>query len=96
MRARIVLLAAAGEANSRIAAQLGCSVATVQLWRRRFAGAGSRDWSKMRRGGAVLGCITSAPWPKASASPWSDGRRARPSARRRRWRALPELAAVLA
>jgi len=40
MRARIILLGAAGEANLRIATQLGCSLPTVQLWRRRFAEAG--------------------------------------------------------
>src|ERR1039458_6251274 len=40
LRARILLLAAAGEANSRIASPLGSSIPTVQLWRRRFAEAG--------------------------------------------------------
>ncbi len=37
LRARIVLLAAAGAANAGIARQLGCSVAVVRTWRRRFA-----------------------------------------------------------
>ncbi|MGH7641729.1 MAG: helix-turn-helix domain-containing protein [Candidatus Dormibacteria bacterium] len=35
-RARIMLLAATGVANSRIAKELSCSLPTVQLWRRRF------------------------------------------------------------
>ena len=37
LRARIVLLAAAGPANAEIARQLGCSTATARTWRRRFA-----------------------------------------------------------
>jgi len=36
-RGRIVLLAAAGQENQAIAAQVGLSVKTVSLWRRRFA-----------------------------------------------------------
>jgi len=36
-RARIVLLAAAGKENREIAAQVGLSVKSVSLWRRRFA-----------------------------------------------------------
>ena len=36
-RARIVLLAAAGKENQEIAAQVGLSVKSVSLWRRRFA-----------------------------------------------------------
>jgi len=39
MRARIVLAAAAGSANTAIAAQLGVHVDTVRKWRRRFAAA---------------------------------------------------------
>lgn len=40
LRARIVLLASEGVANSAIATQLGCSEPTVRLWRQRFAEAG--------------------------------------------------------
>jgi transposase len=37
LRARIVLAAAGGAADAAIARDLGCSVATVRTWRRRFA-----------------------------------------------------------
>jgi transposase len=37
LRARIVLAAAGGEANTDIAAKLGCNPATVGKWRRRYA-----------------------------------------------------------
>jgi transposase len=37
LRARIVLAAAGGMPNRRIAEQLGCSVPTVRTWRQRFA-----------------------------------------------------------
>ena len=40
IRARIVLAAAAGAANTEIAAQVGVHVDTVRKWRRRFATAG--------------------------------------------------------
>ena len=40
LRARIVLLAAAGQANHAVAARLGTSRPTVLLWRRRFQRAG--------------------------------------------------------
>ena len=36
LRAKIVLLAARGEANSKIASSLGCDVQTVRKWRERF------------------------------------------------------------
>ncbi|MGH3402559.1 MAG: IS630 family transposase [Streptosporangiaceae bacterium] len=39
-RARIALLAHASWPNTRIAAELGCSVGTVRTWRRRFARGG--------------------------------------------------------
>src|SRR5258708_11725546 len=39
-RARIVLLAHQGWANAQVAAELGCSVAPVRTWRRRFARGG--------------------------------------------------------
>lgn len=38
-RAKIVLAAAAGQRNERIAQQLGCSPTTVRLWRTRWAAA---------------------------------------------------------
>ena len=37
LRARIVLAAAAGNANAQIARELGCSANVVRTWRRRFA-----------------------------------------------------------
>jgi len=40
LRARVVLLAADGAANNRIAAELGVTRTTVILWRRRFAAGG--------------------------------------------------------
>jgi transposase len=40
MRARVVLRAAEGVANTRIEAELGVAPMTVQLWRRRYAQAG--------------------------------------------------------
>ena len=40
-RARIVLLARQRWANTRIAAELGCSVNTVRTWRHRFARGGN-------------------------------------------------------
>jgi transposase len=40
LRARIVLGAAAGRSNRELAAELGCSEATVSVWRGRFAGHG--------------------------------------------------------
>ena len=40
LRAKIVLAAAAGQANAAIARQLGVCANTVRKWRRRFAGAG--------------------------------------------------------
>ena len=36
LRAKIVLLAAAGTANAEIARRLDCSLRTVSLWRKRF------------------------------------------------------------
>jgi len=40
MRARVVLRAAEGVANTHIGAELGVAPMTVQLWRRRYAEAG--------------------------------------------------------
>ena len=47
-RARIVLGAADGVANKRIAAELGVALMTVQLWRRRYDRAAWPAWP-MRR-----------------------------------------------
>jgi len=41
VRARIILLAAAGQNNAQIARQLGVDVATVRLWRTRWLGLGA-------------------------------------------------------
>ncbi|MFJ4776325.1 helix-turn-helix domain-containing protein [Streptomyces sp. NPDC088762] len=50
-RATIVLLAARGCPNSRIAAQTGMHVDTVRTWRSRFAGGGLPALSDRRRSG---------------------------------------------
>lgn len=42
LRARIVLLAAEGRPNGAVAAELGCNVNTVRLWRNRFVAQGLR------------------------------------------------------
>jgi transposase len=39
-RARVILLAADGQANTAIGHQVGCSKPTVLLWRQRFASLG--------------------------------------------------------
>jgi transposase len=49
-RARALLLAAAGEANTRIAEQVGVTVVTVRAWRARFAEAGLADLGVVRAG----------------------------------------------
>jgi transposase len=50
VRARIVLLAAAGESNSRIARTLGVARSTVILWRSRFAEGGTAALTETRPG----------------------------------------------
>ena len=50
MRARIVLLAAAGESNSAIARRLSVSRPTVIMWRERFAAGGPAALSEVRPG----------------------------------------------
>jgi transposase len=71
-RARIVLLAAAGWPNARIAAQVGCSLPTVRTWRERFRRRGVQGlFDRPRRGRperhgpsarlAVLATATSVP-----------------------------------
>jgi len=49
-RAQALLLAAAGEANTRIAERLGVTVVTVRSWRERFAQAGLSDLGVVRPG----------------------------------------------
>lgn len=46
LRAKIVLLAAAGDLNKEIAEKLGCGVKTVCLWRARFARRGTAGIEK--------------------------------------------------
>ncbi|MGH3282375.1 MAG: IS630 family transposase [Trebonia sp.] len=71
-RARIVLLANAGWANARIAAELGCAAGTVRTWRRRFIRGGIRALSGRPRSGrpevygpavrlAIVAAATSVP-----------------------------------
>ena len=50
-RARIVLLAAQGVANSRIAQAVGVSVPTVVSWRRRYQAGGVRGLEDAPRSG---------------------------------------------
>jgi transposase len=71
-RARIVLLANAGRANARIAAELGCAEGTVREWRRRFIRGGMAALSDRPRSGrpevygpavrlAIVAAATSVP-----------------------------------
>ena len=50
VRSKIVLLAAEGVANNRIAKQLGVSRPTVILWRQRFAAGGSAALTEIQQG----------------------------------------------
>ena len=50
LRARIVLMAADGRANNRVAAELGVSRSTVILWRERFARGRPRGADRDRPG----------------------------------------------
>jgi transposase len=50
-RARIVLLAAEGRANERIAEAVGCSVNTVKAWRRRYGTGGVKALEDRARSG---------------------------------------------
>jgi transposase len=50
LRARVLLMAADGVANSRIARQAGVSVPTVREWRSRFATEGLAKFGRVRRG----------------------------------------------
>ena len=81
-RAMIVLLAHQGQANARIAAELGCSVTTVRTWRRRFARGGVPSLSDRPRSGrpevygpdvrlAIVATATST--PPDGESVWTHG-----------------------
>lgn len=50
MRARVLLLAADGVANTHIAEQVGVTVVTVRRWRERFAAHGLKDMGVVRSG----------------------------------------------
>jgi len=50
LRARVILLAAEGGSNSRIASEVGVSRPTVILWRRRFAKGGPKALTKIGEG----------------------------------------------
>ena len=50
IRSRVLLLAADGVANSRIAVRVGVSVPTVRAWRTRFACEGLREFGKVAEG----------------------------------------------
>jgi transposase len=49
-RARALLLAGDGVANSHIAAEVGVSVVTVRAWRERFAAEGLAELGRVRKG----------------------------------------------
>ncbi len=49
-RARVLLLAAEGTANTQIAASVGVSAATVKTWRERFELEGLKDLGVVRPG----------------------------------------------
>jgi transposase len=63
-RAQALLLAAAGEANTRIAEQVGVTVVTVRAWRARFVEAGLADLGVVRSG---RGCKPSIAHEKVEA-----------------------------
>lgn len=52
-RAKALLLAADGVANSHIAQRIGVSVSTVRAWRNRFAEDGLAKLGQVRRGAAA-------------------------------------------
>ena len=74
LRSKIVLACADGS-NNQVAAQLGCSTATVGKWRRRFVENGWTDWSMSRAG--------------RPPSVWDDGSNRSSSPRWRGHRAMP-------
>ena len=81
LRARIILAAAAGDENAKIARDLGCSETTVREWRKRFAGHGipgifgrPRTGRPEAHGPSVRLVIvaTSTPAPPDGESCWSQ------------------------
>ena len=50
LRARVLLMAADGEANVRIAEDVGVTPVTVRAWRRRFSEDGLAGLEKIREG----------------------------------------------
>jgi transposase len=50
LRARVLLMAADGVANARIAGEVGVSVPTVREWRSRFAAEGLAKFAEVRKG----------------------------------------------
>ena len=50
VRAKALLAAAEGMANTRIAADLGVTAVSVRAWRERFAAEGLATWGKVRAG----------------------------------------------
>ena len=59
MRARIILVAAAGQNNSQLARQVGVDVATVRLWRTRWLGLAAVPAAELR----VVERLEDAPRP---------------------------------
>src|SRR4029450_11507834 len=68
MRARIVLLAAEGHTNTRIAAQVGCSRQAVVRWRGRYARHGLGGLDDQPRSGRPASSMMLA-GPRSSPSP---------------------------
>ena len=62
-RARIVLLAAQGMANSRIAQAVGVSIPTVVSWRRRYQAGVCGGWGTRPARGVPGRCLGSGSWP---------------------------------
>ncbi len=60
VRARIVLLSAAGESNSQVARTLGVSRPTVILWRSRFAAGGAQALTETKPGRGRKATISAA------------------------------------
>ncbi|WP_203675942.1 helix-turn-helix domain-containing protein, partial [Cellulomonas phragmiteti] len=79
-RARIVLLAADGEANARIAQVVGVSVPTVLLWRGRYLGKGLAGLVDQARSGrprttdhaAIVTATLKPPPKKLGVTHWSS------------------------
>ena len=66
LRARIVLAAARGRDNARIAADLRITVDTVRKWRGRFAARGPGGLADLPRPGRPPGCR----WPAGAGRSW--------------------------